>query len=457
MIGPVDSDLGVIAYGRVTDREGVPVPGARLTFENEGAFRRSTRSAPDGSWSRAGLVPGGHELRATLEAFLPHVEAVEVPAQRGWRHDVVLDRALSLPVRFEQPDGDAYPVGDRGELTRFLAVVATEAKPGPRIPGVLSRVAYRHGVGTYRSRAEQDAPTDLPARYQGVLAVSALPPVWVSAVCRDVVLESRELVAPVDELVFTVEPEQLEDVRGGVRVRLVEAGSGLPITEHVRIHHPSGGVYLRPQVEGNVLVFSGVPPGPLELKVEGGGWELLERRVVVLPGETFDLGTISLGRREPFEVRVVDEAGAPLGIGISAVRPDLLSCLQDLDISTGAFPGADGVATVRHLAPGLTLLRAGGDEGRARVARLVDTVAERELELVVPLGVEVVLVRRGGFRSGAEYALEDGDGNPLIGGRGLPRDVWLAPGRYTIRELEDGRELARYPFTVGSERTVVRY
>jgi hypothetical protein len=113
------------------------------------------------------------------------------------------------------------------------------------------------------------------------------------------------------------------------------------------------------------------------------------------------------------------------------------------------------VTRISWLAPGPTLLRAGGRDGLARVAREVDTREETSIELVVPIGFEAVFpdLRRATDRS---YVLEDSAGLPLHAGDTLPRSVWLAPGEYALRTFVAGVDTARVPFRMGQERQVVR-
>ncbi len=456
-----DPDFGVLAYGRVTDEEGTPVADAPVVFEDGQAHLFRATARPDGGWALHGLAPGPHELRVTKAGFLPLTLEVDVPAERGWRRDVRLERALSLPVRFEDADGEALEMGrfDRDKLARLLGVVATREAPGARIPGVRGRVASHSKAGRFLSRAEGQAPSDLGPRHQGLLRLTAAPPLWVSAVLRDVVLETRSISGSEGELVFVIEEAALEAIRGEVRVRVVGRDGGQPITAGVKLEHPAGGVHTKARIDGGSLVFEKVPPGSMDLVYWGPEGERLERSVDVPPGGVVDLGTIVLGRPQSFRVRIVDEAGAPLAedVGLSAARPELVSGPGDLNQRWGIRVSAQGVAEIRHLAAGPTLLRAGGRGGRALVARMVDTSRETNVELVVPRGTPVVLRRGRKARPGVVYVLEDARGLMLSGGTRFARDLFLQPGRYVLRAIDGPTEIERVEFTVGQERLVVRY
>jgi hypothetical protein len=455
-----DSDHTTVAGGRVTGLEGAPVAAARLSFEDDESRLVTSKSEPDGGWSVSGLHPGKCLLRADARAYLPHRETVTIPEAGGWAHNIILEACISIPVRLETPAGKAIRPGKVARsLSDLLSVAATKTNPGPRLSGFRTSVAAGYGAGSYLSRAARHELPGIHPRYQGLLYLKESPPLWVSVVCRDVVLDSRLVREAVDELIFVVDPQNLPALRGEVRVALVAAGSGELITEGVSLTRPIlGDLAVKPKVEDGLLVFRQAPPGKMKLVLKLEEWELFQCSVDVPPGGAIDLGTMVVGRRKSFDVRLVDESGAPLSLSVTAVRPDLTRSPNDYRPMATASSGSDGVALVYHLAPGPTLLNAGGRDGRARVGLLVDTALTREPELVVPFGVEVVFRRDRTAWPGAELMLEDERGVPLHAGRGrFPSRTFLLPGRYRLLVIEDGSEIERVGFTVGSERTVVRY
>lgn len=454
-----DSTFGVIGHGRILTIDGAPVEGARIIFEDDEAYTLQAGTGPGGSWTLDDLRPAEYEVRIAQRGFLPLTERVTVPAARSWKRDFVLEEAISYPVRFEDPAGEALDLDSYSTPTRFLGVVATRERPGRRLSGVGGRVVYRYGEGTFLSRSSGNTPPDLGPRHQGILQLRSAPSLWVSAVFRDVVLESRPVHGGEEELVFVVDPAALDELRGEVRARIIDRDTGAPIVEGVTLSHPSGGLRVKARDESGTLVFDDVLPGTLDLSLDHGpgGWERLEREVDVPPGGIVDLGTIAVGKREEFRVHLRDETGAPLVLSVGAVRPELAGCPDDLNLRVHVESGADGTATVHHLAPGPTLLLVGGRDCRARVARLVDTMREKEVELVVPPGVEVVLKPERDRVPGLTYLLEDASGTFLFGGSYLPRGVFLVSGSYRVRVLDGQKELERVPFTVSGQRVVVRY
>jgi len=453
---PPDPDFAVIAFGRIVDREGRVVSGATPVFEDAEARTREASSGPEGGWSLHGLAPGEWELSANVTGFLPHREVVVVPAARHWRHDFTLERARSLPVRFETPTGEAIAARRFGDDRAFLGVCATTARPTSPLPGVHGRVIYAYGEGVFRSRSAGGTPPDLDPRYQGVLELKSSPPLWISVTYRDAVLESRPLALEEEELVFVISDEDLEQQHGELRVRVVERGTGTPIEKGIELTHPSGGIRIQSECDQGTWTFSDVPTGTMDLMFQHGEWERLERSVRVPAGGSLDLGTIVLGRREPFEVLVEDEDGNPLPVRVAAARPELAGSPGDMDMRISTSANAEGVSSIPWLAPGPTLVRAGGRDGWGRVAKLVDTGTVKEVKLVLPRGTQVIFRRGAAHGAGSEFLLEDASGLQLREGSYLPGGMFLAPGRYTLRVLASGVEVERVPFEVSEERIVVR-
>ena len=55
------------------------------------------------------------------------------------------------------------------------------------------------------------------------------PPIFVSLIVLDTILETRRLDDPVPELVFTFDRERFRAQLGGIAVRFVDALSGAPL------------------------------------------------------------------------------------------------------------------------------------------------------------------------------------------------------------------------------------
>lgn len=450
----VDPAFGVIGFGRVTNPDGRGLR-ATVVLEGEDADRRSIRTGEDGGWSALDLVPGPQRFEVTAPGHLPQRASAQVPAASHWRRDVVLETALSIPVRFETPDGDPLTAGLDASLARGLSVVATEGSPPAVLPGVGSSRVSRYGVGSYLARADRRAPADLGSRYHGLLQLEAAPPVAVSVVVFDVVVTSTTVDGDREELVFSLDPERLRELYGELRVRVIDASSGAPI-EQLALEYPSGGRGIPGELEAGQFVFRDVPPGRMDLRgsVYSRTHEFLEREIHMPPAGRLDLGTIALGPTVEATIRTVDVDGAPIELSVSAVRPELTAGPHDYSQRIGSRPDAEGRTVLTWLGAGRALVRAGNRDGWAAVAREVELRDGLELELRVPRGVEVVLADP--LEPSETYAVEDAEGVPLISGRRLEREVLLAPGAYSFVVFDGGGGVQRTPFRVGEERTVVR-
>jgi hypothetical protein len=449
-----DPLFGIVAHGRVVDERGGGISRARLRLEDEAGILTDATCDDSGGWSSLGLAPGAHALEVAAEGHLTRQTTVDVPTAQVWRYDVVLRAAPSFPVRFEDPTGAPLPDSSRSPA-HDLGVAALRSSPGARLPSVAPAI-YFSEAARYRSRAHGYASPTLDERYDGVLELTTPPPLWVAAAYRDVVLESRLIDGRERELVFVIDPARFTELAGTVRVRIVDRDLGESVLQGAELAHASGGMTSASKTRQTTLEFVGVPPGTQDLLFSLAPFERIERSVDVVAGGVVDLGVLQVGRSRAFEVRVVDEAGAPRAIPATAVRPELCAGPGDLDLRiSGLPPTADGVTRVTWLAPGDVLVRAGGRDGLARVARRVDTARETRVELVVPVGIEV-FVKAQETAVGRVHVLYDAAGEVLYGGATVPERCFLAPGAYALARLDEGRESARRAFTVGDSRTVVR-
>ena len=97
---------GAALRGTVTDDHQNPVPGARVTFgEFASEPNRTTQTAPDGSFSLAGLASSGH-LTILADGFAPERLSVQ-PAADAQPLNIRLQRGQSLRVRVVDQNSNA--------------------------------------------------------------------------------------------------------------------------------------------------------------------------------------------------------------------------------------------------------------------------------------------------------------------------------------------------------------
>lgn len=87
----------VAVAGRVVDRAGRAVVGAAVTLNGPGAADRSLRSAEDGAFAAAGLVPGSYQVIVAGSHLLTHSEFVQLAeAAQPTAITLVVDTGLVL-------------------------------------------------------------------------------------------------------------------------------------------------------------------------------------------------------------------------------------------------------------------------------------------------------------------------------------------------------------------------
>ena len=207
--------------------------------------------------------------------------------------DFTLQKAVELRIRVTTPDGrnllDVLKETGAPRGTRLLVPIATREIPGRRFEEVAGSLNGRFGVGRFEDhgpRVEMAAPGSL-----GVLLLDCDLPVCVSLVHGQAVLQTRRVVTSEDEVTFVVSPEELLADLATLRVRVIDAESGLAIAR-ARVTL-GGGACFDPGVatdpEG-IATIERREPGRFDLKVAASGYELFRRPVDALPGELTDLG-----------------------------------------------------------------------------------------------------------------------------------------------------------------------
>lgn len=459
--GPaVDGAFGVIGSGVVLDEAGEPIPGARVTLMDPELRRSSISAGAGGAWTKHGLAIGDLAMTVTARGFRTFSSDFTVPPGRTFRRDVRLAANVLLPVRFEGPDGEKLRVDAFDGELQAMGVALTKDRPGAALVTGGRRVS-RSELGQFylRDRRGTAGGNQLEADHSGVLECRGELPAWASVTFGSAVLEARRVTGVETELVFVVDPAAVKGEHGGLRVALLDEVSGAPITEGLQLQFTDGGRPFSPEVEGGELVFRDVPPCRLDLVMQVSSYEYIEREVVIEPGKELNLGTLRIGKRQPFEVHVAGEDGEPVLASVQALRPALVAGPWDMSHRVSQSADAQGVTKFWTLAPGLTQVSVGGRDGLARTVRAVDTSDESPVRMVVGPGTEVVFDLRGEspYPAGTLWSLEGQGGLVYASGRYLPGTTWLKPGEYTLRRFDSaGAPQGQLGFQVGTERLVVR-
>ncbi len=423
----------VLVYGSVLDPAARRVALEWIRLEDEDGTPRSGSTSSAGSWSVAGLAPGRWEIRARARGYVEHRGELELRGDRPHvRHDLVLEPALAIRVKLVDETGALLQgsFAARRDLPQIWVVATLD--PLPEGPGGASgRDAGLWGVGEYEERSFFEPRPQLPAGYSGILRLRAPLPLHVSAIMQDAVLETREVVSPIEELVFTLDRARIEARLGGLRLRAVDALSGAPIAEGSAVLEPAGGGQLGAD---GVARIEGQAPGIHELVLRARGYEVLRRSVRVPSGRAEDLGDVPLSPAATIRGRIVDARGNPVNASLLCLSA--LHLRSPLDVEPDhTWVTRGGRFEIQSAAREVLLIVHGQD--RALCARAVDASSGQVEDLVIELpdGVPVSFRPRGKEALGKQVTIADAAGRPLWTGTILGPasfSLRLAPGTYQL-------------------------
>jgi protocatechuate 3,4-dioxygenase beta subunit len=429
---------GAAALGRVLDREGKPVPDARLTLRStdersDGMFISAsgrpvagTTSDAKGSFAFQNLNPGRLRLGIERKGFAPF-SPIEIEIPRTGKVDLgtlTLDRGLAIEGRVVDPRG--VPVSgvevnlspsvrvlseDSGTANAFQQQT-TDAEGRFRFDGL------RRG-GRFDLRAKPSGY--LPASVESVEAPTPEPLTITLKAGRS--LSGRvtgPAGEPVPQALLLLQEERV------LRTSLGEAKTGdarsLGTTDE----------------EGKLRVQGALAPGPAKLQVRAQGYRTkLQSLQVPEDGDVEDL-EISLEKGGALEARVLDASGAPVpGARVWVSRLDA----GDWAILSQCKTGTEGRCRMEDLdlEPGRYRLsaRAEGHGSAETVLELGSGAAARDL--VLHQGVEVsgrVLDDAGDPVPGADLALQPAG---TIAGMGTTLTAFSSgDGSFRFPDVGDG-------------------
>ena len=327
--------VGILVYGSVRQGDGATIRGCPLVRLTTAAGRvESMLTDARGAFSFTGISAGDWTLSAALVGYRGASQAIHLdstaPVQR---FDLVIAGRARIPVRFQTPDGRALldVLNDDRETYRpfdvTLGVVATHDRVPPGLPEKSLDHFQRYGLGEFVSARHSfdaiGAPPRPEAGVDGVLLVEERFPMYVSAVWRTAVLETRRLESLPTELVFVLQPEQVRALWGGFRMRCVDAEDKSPLPSFVSLRQHSytstGGAARNGELE-----FTRLPPGLVRVVVKCPDHEEIDELIDIEPGAIRDLGVRELSRKIEAAVRIVDADGQ----GVADVRFNVTDATQ---------------------------------------------------------------------------------------------------------------------------------
>lgn len=436
----------VLVYGAVADPTGKPVALEFLGLEDAQGVVRSASRPEAGSFALAGLAPGRYALSARADGFLTRREELVVrPEAERQRHDVVLAPALSIPVKILDETGGRWKESSHEMRMGGPRLVVTALAPEEGLAALGGGLDAIHGCGKVLWSDEGDVPRG----YSGLLRLRVPPPVFVSLLVQDSILETRRLDGSEPELVFTYDRERFRAQLGGVAVRFVDALSGSPLTGgQAGLDPPNsfshGGT---PVAADGTTRLEGRAPGLYTLRYFDLTRAQVNRRVRVQPGTVLELGDVPVWPRATIRGTVLDARGQPATASLYWAALSELSGPADLRL--GSFRRTNGGRLeADDVARGPVRLFVSLPE-HALLARTVDASSGLVEGLVLQLEAGQPLVLRAPESWAGRQAT-------VFDPEGLPLDTWtlgaytvrtrLAPGRYALglgraERVETRREL----------------
>ncbi len=229
--------------------------------------------------------------------------------------------------------------GSRGERSGAEGVAATVDSAEDSTRGELAApVAAAVGIA---SREELRGP-------------EATEKLLLNLFVDELLIESRVRERAEGRIEWTLGPEAWPPANGRLKVTVVDAESGAPLTD-VALRHDWWGV-RQERPEPGVTVFDSVPPGSAELVVGGGVYERVRRPIWIRPGEAAEV-EIRLHPGVTIEGTVIGPDGRPAPATLIAWRIDPESGAADNRSGRFAKAGRDGHFQFTSMRTGRYLIR----------------------------------------------------------------------------------------------------
>lgn len=435
---------------------------------------REVNDLPSCEYRLAGIVPGFRRIRVDLAEHRHAEVEIDVGNAEEVEQDLVLVPLDGLTVRLSANGGRPF-----ASLAAELGMQADEFDAIPlsvwRSSGRPPREDSAVGSHVPRLEPEELESLSLPGDAIAWTRLDPPPPCWIGLQFGQRFLEWKGIALGESEVLFELGAEDLVPAFGRVRLRVVSAESGRPLTdarvslfdefqarslaEHIdRVPDANGAVFLE-----------NVPPGAHDLVVEESEHSLWQDHIVVQPGADLDLGALALFQRAPIFVEVVDDRGSlvPAEIVLVPLVPGAM--FGDLESPSSVTRATSGQVELgspsRRSLVFARELEHGARHGPARrsATRLLDPATELPASLVLEVrDARHVELGFASLRSGrVEFQVEDRNGivvMNVIFDVQSPPILKLPPGDYRARLLgPDGREICAVDFAVGSEALRVEF
>lgn len=445
--------------GSLRDPAGVLLVGlwhAGVLLTDSSGRRRYADAKESGSYAFNALPYGKYWVSAGADGFHSATATIEIDAARPQlKQDFELQPVPIIKVRLTILDRKSASSDEHKEIRPragfALVPVATAERPGEWFTEVMGSLNNPFGIGhfwQYGPRVE-----NLPRGYMGILMLDREPPAFVSLVNYQRVLQTIEVSPGQDEVNFEVSPEDLAVSMASLRMQIIDARSQQPLkgARAMLWGGPTGDGGEVADVSGSI-VFDARVPGEFDLHVIALGYEEYKAHICVNPGVLNDLGTITLEKAIPLEIKVVDSTGAPFNSRFSLGVLDPSTGILNMEPQQRWDSEEEGVLKLNHLGRRAYVVRtdnhdAVNDEsdespkwvsGNVLLDLRSGTAPPIFVIKLVP-ATRVMLVVSGETPDGMRFLVTDEQGLDLVSSRfygEAPRPLSLPPGNYTLALLD---------------------
>ncbi len=464
------NEIGAIVWGTVVDPADAPVAEAHVSFTDRMGERIHSTTDSDGHYSVSGMRTGRWFVEASADGFLSSESWMQFDdrAPRVQR-DFQLERSVRLIVRVLTPDGRPFHEVDQERAAgRWIPLIPVATREPPS-----AAFLTHHGSWQQRfdaGRLGNNVPSSPPGAVAELEVLEPLP-AHVSLLLYQEVLATQVANPGQEEVVFVLDVDETARHLGGFVLTLVDAESGVPLSEATVTAGQSAGVIQTGKtVSTGQFQLLNRPPGRYDFHIQARDHAAERLWIELAPGSRIER-TIALSPGVLIQGRVVDELGQPLSPKIQVApvpAPGELTANSDRAFEVGRRSAkSDGTFELKDVPAGRWLLQFDDlrdptrSTSRMSANVVVDTTSSPVTDLVVraiPTG-NLVATWLGLDREGIELRFLDELGlvraRRRFGSAG-PNRFALPQGIWRMRTLDRrGTVLDERDLTVGAEPLVI--
>jgi hypothetical protein len=363
----------LVIFGQVTDEGGTPLEEATVLIGPSSREARRIKTDEQGNFTLRSDRPV-FQLSASFTDCFIQTRMFPEPLRAGKsEQNFQLVAKQIIRIRLVTSLGgsgrDALLAAREKPYYWGLVPIATREDPGQSFTDVTSSLSHRFGVGRFRPNGQLGRP-DLGPDHYGILILEEEGAAWVSLVAGEVVLEKYAIDESTDELVFTLDPTRLTNMRGTLQARVLAAEDGSPLAAQAWLEEIYSANTFVVGPDGEIL-RDGVIPGANQLILKADGRVNSVRDFTLLPGQVTNLGDVLMHRPLTISGYARSEDGSPVQTQVRWGRLDDETGRVDWEKAHYVPSDKSGAFEIPSVEPGIWILLApqcptDAQEGRRR-------------------------------------------------------------------------------------------